>query len=116
MPLIEVVALPQPETVDIEKVLSTLTVAVAEVLPARPEGVWATWTTVRAYAVGPRVAHRQPARTHDPIVHVYHHRPADAVDRMCKAIEEVLTRELSLPPGQVFITVQPVQTALGTDP
>jgi hypothetical protein len=111
MPLIEVVALAQPATVDIEHVLRTLTTAVADVLPARPEGVWATWTTVTAYAVGPVVAQRQPAQTHDPIVHVYHHRPEDAVERMCKAIEEVLCRELSLPPGNVFVTVQPVRAA-----
>jgi hypothetical protein len=111
MPLIEIVALPQPATVDIEHVLRTLTTGVAEVLPARPEGVWATWTTVTAYAVGPNVAHRQPAQTHDPVVHVYHHRPSDAVERMCKVIEEILCRELSLPDGNVFITVQPVQIA-----
>jgi len=110
MPLIEVVALPQPEAVDIEQVLRRLTGAVADVLPARPEGVWATWTTAAAYAVGPEVARRQPAQTHDPVVHVYHQRPPDAVERMCKAIEDVLCRELSLPPGNVFITVQPVQT------
>ena len=115
MPLIEVVALPQPETLDIEQVLRTLTAAVAEALPARPEGVWATWTTATAYAVGPTVVRRQPAVTHDPVVHVYHHRPADAVDRMCKAIEEVLCRELSLPAGHVFITVQPVHIALDAD-
>ena len=111
MPLIEVVALPQPATVDIGHVLRTLTAAVADVLPARPEGVWATWTTVTAYAVGSNVAERQPADTHDPVVHVYHQRPADAVERMCEAIEEVLCRELSLPSGHVFVTVQPVQTA-----
>ena len=111
MPLIEVVALPQRVTVDIEQILSKLTVAVADVLPAKPEGVWATWTTVTAYAVGPNVAKHQPTQTHDPVVHVYHHRSADAVERMCKAIEEVLCRELTLPTGHVFITVQPVQTA-----
>jgi hypothetical protein len=111
MPLIEVVALPQPATVDIDEVLRRLAAAVADVLPARPEGVWATWTTVTAYAVGPDVARHQRAETHDPIVHVYHHRPADAVERMCTAIEEVLCRELSLPSGNVFITAQPVRTA-----
>jgi hypothetical protein len=112
MPLIEVVALPQPATVDIEHVLRILTASVAEVLPARAEGVWATWTTVTAYAVGPNVAVRQPAGTHDPVVHVYHQRPADAVERMCTVIEEVLCRELSLPSGHVFVTAQPVQIAL----
>jgi hypothetical protein len=115
MPLIEVVALPQPETLDIEQVLRALTAAVAEALPARPEGVWATWATATAYAVGPTVARRQPAGTHDPVVHVYHHRAADAVERMCAAIEEVLCRELSLPAGHVFITVQPVRVAADGD-
>src|SRR5262245_27716136 len=109
MPLIEVVALPQPEGVDIDQVLRTLTAAVAEVLPARPEGVWAMWRTVTAYAVGPAVARAQRAESHDPVVHVYHHRPADAVARMCAVITEVLCRELSLAEGNVFITVQPVQ-------
>jgi hypothetical protein len=108
MPLIEVAALPQPDGVDIDQVLRTLTLAVAEALPARPEGVWTTWTTVLAYAVGPAVAHQQPAQSHDPIVHIYHQRPPDAVERMCQVITDVLCRELSLPAGNVFITVQPV--------
>jgi hypothetical protein len=64
-----------------------------------------------AYAVGPNVAQHHPTQTHDPVVHVYHHRSADAVERMCEAIDEVLCRELTLPSGHVFITVQTVQTA-----
>lgn len=111
MPVIEISALPQPDDVDIDHVLRTLTLAVADVLPARPEGVWTTWRTVTAYAVGPTVVRLQPARSHDPIVHVYHQRPPDAVERMCKVITDVLCRELSLPEGNVFITVQPVHTS-----
>ena len=108
MPLIEVVALPQPEGVDIDHVLRTLAVAVAEALPARPEGVWTTWRTVTAYAVGGTVAHEQRAESHDPVVHIYHQRPPDAVERMREAVTAVLCRELGLTPGNVFITVQTV--------
>ena len=110
MPLIEVVALPQADTVDIDHILRTLTAAVAQVLPARPEGVWTTWRTLTAYAVGPTVAREQPPGSHDPVVHIYHQRPADAVERMCEVITEVLCRELGLAPGNVFITVQAVHS------
>lgn len=108
MPLIEVVALPQPDHVNVDHVLRTLTLAVADALPADPEGVWTTWRTLDAYAVGSTVARFQQAQSHDPVVHVYHQRPEDAVLRMCKAITEVLCRELNLGHGNVFITVQPV--------
>jgi hypothetical protein len=96
--------------VDIDHVLRTLAVKVAEVLPARPEGVWTTWRTLTAYAVGPVVSRQQPAESHDPIVHVYHKRSRDAVERMCQVITDVLCQELGLAPGNVFITVQPVST------
>jgi len=109
MPLIEILALPQPASVDIDAVLRRLTLSVAEVLPARPEGVWTTWRTIDAYAVGTQVSHQQPPNSHDPIVHIYHQRPADAVERMCEAIKTVLCQDLGLPEGNVFITVQPTE-------
>lgn len=109
MPLIEVVALPQPDSIKIDHVLRSLTQAVAEALPAQPDAVWATWRTLDAYAVGSTVASFQQAQTHDPVVHIYHQRKEDAVLRMCQAITEVLCRELNLVNGNVFITVQPVR-------
>jgi len=56
------------------------------------------------------VAREQPTGSHDPVVHVYHKRPPDAVERMCLAITDVLCRELRLTPGNVFITVQAVHS------
>src|SRR5262245_22547264 len=109
MPLIEIVALPQPASVDIDSVLRRLTISVAEALPARPEGVWITWRTLDAYAVGSQVSRQQPPNSHDPIVHIYHQRPAGAVERMCEVIKAVLCQELALPEGNVFITIQPAE-------
>jgi hypothetical protein len=61
--------------------------------------------------MGDSVAEAQPRDSHAVILHVYAKRPPDAIERLCSAIEEVLTGALSLEPGNVFVTVQPVFNA-----
>jgi hypothetical protein len=109
VPLIEISALPTGADVDPGQVMRKLNRAVAEAVPCRLDAVWATWRWLDAgYAVGDAVADRQPESGHAPIVHVYVNRPPDAVERICHVIEDVVTRELSIAPDNVFVTVQPV--------
>jgi hypothetical protein len=110
MPLIEIVALRQPEAVDIDGVTRRINEAVAAAIPCRPEAVWTTWRTIDgSYAVGGRVAAVQPTASHPPIVHVYLRRTPEETARAVDAIERVLAAALSLDPDNVFVTVQPVQ-------
>jgi hypothetical protein len=112
MPLIEICALPSPDGVDIARALEAVTAAVSAAAPCRRDAVWATWRSLDSgYAVGDAVAVEQPRDTHAPIVHVYANRPPDAIERICAALEDALSRELNLEPGNVFITVQPVFAA-----
>ena len=109
MPLIEVCALAPKDGVDVSETLRAITLAVSEAIPCRRDAVWATWRTIDGgYAVGEAVAYEQQLETHAPIVHVYARRPPDAIERICAAVEEVLTTRLSLPASKVFITVQAV--------
>ena len=108
MPLIEICALPQPDQVDVPRVLEAVTAAVSEAIPCRREAVWVTWRPLDGYAVGDTLAAAQSPDTHAPVVHLYANRPADAIERACSAIETVLVNELSLADGNVFVTVQPV--------
>ena len=109
MPLIEIVALPQPDGVDIKAVTTALNRGVADAIPCRLDAVWTTWRTIEgAYAVGDVVAAEQQQVTHAPIVHVYLQRTPEETDRAVEAIERVLAAELGLADGNVFVTVQPV--------
>ena len=53
----------------------------------------------------------QPASVdpHAPIVHVYVHRTPEEVARVVDVVQRLLARELALEPGNVFVTVQPVE-------
>jgi phenylpyruvate tautomerase PptA (4-oxalocrotonate tautomerase family) len=110
MPLIEIDALPQPADVDTASVTRELNRTIATALGCRLDAVWTVWRTVDGpYAQGDDVSIEQRRGTHGPIVHVYHHRTADEVARVVETIEHVLVRALSLAPGNVFVTAQPVE-------
>jgi phenylpyruvate tautomerase PptA (4-oxalocrotonate tautomerase family) len=110
MPLIEINALPQAETVDTANVARLLNGEIATALGCRLEAVWTVWRTIDgSYMQGAAVGRQQDPRTHAPIIHVFLHRTPEETARVVETIERVLTRELSLEPGNVFVTVQPVE-------
>jgi phenylpyruvate tautomerase PptA (4-oxalocrotonate tautomerase family) len=110
MPLIEIDALPQPAEVDPAAVTRELNQAISTALGCRLEAVWTVWRTITGpYARGADVSLEQHRDTHGPIVHVYHHRTPEEVARVVETIERVLAHALSLGPGNVFVTVQPVE-------
>ena len=110
MPLIEIVALPQAETVNLSSVVQRLNRAVAEAIPCRVNAVWTIWRTVTGpYGHGEDIAFEQRAETHPPIAHVYLRRTAEETSRVVETIERVLAGELGVSPGNVFVTVQSVE-------
>ena len=111
MPLIEIHALPQPDGVDLAGISRMLNAAVAKALGCKLEAVWTVWRTIDGpYARGDTVSAQVPP-AFGPIVHLYHHRTSEQVERVAEVIETVLSRELSLDPGDVFVTSQPVSIA-----
>ena len=110
MPLIEIIALPQPEHVHPPTVLRAVNRAVGEAL-GRPAGsAWSTWRTLDPghYAVGDEVADLQPTGSHPPVVHVWAERPPDELERVVEAVRTVLGEQLGIAPDDVFVTTSRV--------
>jgi phenylpyruvate tautomerase PptA (4-oxalocrotonate tautomerase family) len=111
VPLLEIHCLPLEEGADVAAVLRRVTAAVADAIGARPEAVWATWSTIDGgYAVAGDVRDVQSGDSHAPIVHVRARRSAAEIDAICAAVERVLVADLGLAAGNVFVTVAPVQS------
>lgn len=109
MPLIEILAPPQPSDVDVADVRRELAREVAAAIPCRVDAVWTIWRTIDGvYAQGDTIKRAQQRTTHGPIVHVYLHRSIEETERAVSAIERIRAGALALEPGNVFVTVQPV--------
>ncbi|MEW6277123.1 MAG: hypothetical protein AB1758_00770, partial [Candidatus Eremiobacterota bacterium] len=108
---------PQPDGVEVPVVLGKLCAAVAECLGGDPRDVWATWETVSHYVVGGDAAEIQPRSTHSPVVRLLalEGRPAELREAMMVAVDRVLTRELSLEPGNVFVEYAEVRRGFVLD-
>ena len=108
MPLIEIRTLARDD-IDRASISRALNAAVAEAVPCRLEAVWSTWQVIDGpFARGDEVSTAQSTAAFGPIVHVYHHRTPEQVERVVEVIETVLSRELRVDRGQVFVTTQPV--------
>jgi phenylpyruvate tautomerase PptA (4-oxalocrotonate tautomerase family) len=92
MPLIEVLAPPGDDDADL---CARLAAEVADVLGARPDAVWVTWSTFDH-------GHHVPGR----IVHVHGRRTAEQMEAVTAVLERLLGHD-------VFVTVAPVWA---TDP
>jgi len=109
MPLIEILLLPSAEQVDRAAVARAVNAAVAEAIPCRLDAVWTVWRTIDGpFVRGAAVSGEHAEGRFGPVVHVYHHRTAEEVDRIAEAIETVLARWLSLDRSDIFVTTQPV--------
>ena len=110
MPLIEIDALPQPESVDLTALTRKLNAAVAEALGCRLDAVWTVWRTIDGpYTRGDRVGTAADGAAFGPIVHVFHNRTRAQVARVVEVIEQVLRESLNLAGDAVFVTTQPVE-------
>jgi hypothetical protein len=110
MPLIEIAALPLPVHIDTAALTVELNRAVADAIPCRLDAVWTVWRTVSGpYTRGDDARLEMGRETHGPVVHVYLRRTPEETQRAVETIDAVLTRVLSLAPGNVFVTVQPVE-------
>jgi hypothetical protein len=105
--LIEIRSLPRVD-VDRAAISRVLAAAVAATIPCRTEAVWITWQTIEGPFSRGDVVSSDATNPFGPIVHVYHHRTPEQVERIVDGIEAVLARELQIDRDQVFVTTQPV--------
>lgn len=114
MPVVQIRALPQPESVDIAAALSAVATELAALLGVEPAGTWATWETIQPgqYAEGSDVPTTQPRHTHPPLVTLtaFEGRSAELVEQMLTCVAETLARELGLGEGNVFVTYAEAQS------
>jgi hypothetical protein len=108
MPLIEILAPPQPDAIDPAAICRAVNVAVAGAIPCRLDAVWTTWRTIDGAYVRGDLTSDDAGATFGPIVHVYHHRSPEQLGRAIAAVEAVLARELAIAAEAVFVTTQPV--------
>ena len=108
MPLIEIRTMAHVD-VDRAAISRALNAAVADAVPCRLDAVWSTWQTIDGpFVRGDEVATAEAPGTVGPIVHVYHHRTAEQVERVVEAIEVTLATALGVDRETVFVTTQPV--------
>jgi phenylpyruvate tautomerase PptA (4-oxalocrotonate tautomerase family) len=105
VPVVEIRALPQPDDV-VERVLSAVTRAVADVLGEEPRGTWATWDEIPAgrYSEGDVAAAAQQQETHPPLVRLiaFQGRSDEQIAAMLEAAAAAVAGELAIDPGNVF--------------
>jgi hypothetical protein len=112
MPLIEIHVLPAL-AIDRAAAGRRLNASVAAAIPCKVEAVWTVWRTIDGpFVKGDEASSQQTAASFGPIVHVYHHRTPEQVDRAIQAIEGVLAQELGINGGDIFVTSQPVAIEL----
>jgi hypothetical protein len=108
VPVVRIQALPQPDSVDVTRVLTAVTTELAALLEEHPSGSWATWDTIRPgrYVEGATAPEVQPRDTHPPLVTMaaFEGRSPEVVELMLTTVAETLVRELGLGQGNVFAT------------
>jgi hypothetical protein len=114
MPVICIKTLPFKKKPDIPAILKKLNTRVAGVINYEARHIWSYWQFIEPgnYAVGELTS---PVTTHDshsPIVSVlsFEGKKRDEIEKMLKTIAEVLTAELDIDPGNIFITYSEVSS------
>jgi phenylpyruvate tautomerase PptA (4-oxalocrotonate tautomerase family) len=108
MPLIQVQALPQANTVDIPATVRKIAVAVAAALNVPEKVVLCTWTILEPqhYAEGNATGSTQQPGSFPPVVNMtlFEGRSAELIERAITAVAETLQEALGLPSPHAFIT------------
>lgn len=108
MPVVHLRALPQPAGVDVTAAARRLCVELARITGGAPKSFWATWETLEPgrYVEGDTPATVQPRDTHPPLVEIvaFEGRDEAEIERILRAVADVLCDALGLEPGNVFAT------------
>lgn len=123
MPVVRIMALPQPPTFNLDRLMQQLCTRLADIDRTEPRHWWATWQTIEpgAYVEGSAPAPRtQPPGSHPPLVTIeaFTGRSPDVVEQLLAALAQVLCDGLGMEPGNVFATwteLQPGRVFTGGD-
>ena len=107
MPIFEIKALPQKKDIDPQVVMKKLCQEIAALMKLSENQVWAIWEPILPghYVEGGNSAELQPESTHPPIVNLisFEGRPEQLMERVIVKTAEVLSRELKLENGNVYV-------------
>jgi hypothetical protein len=107
MPIFEIKALPQKMGIDPQVVMKKLCLEIATVMKIPEHQVWATWDPILPghYVEGGVSADVQPNSTHPPIINLiaFEGRPDSLMEKVIIRAAEVLSAELKLEKGNVYI-------------
>ena len=118
MPIISVKSLP-PGNADTSSILKKLCTAAANAIGYEPGHIWATWEFFEPgnYAVGDRTETKQTPETHSPIVRIlsFEGKPQNDIEQMMKNVAEVISKELNIDIGNVFIEYSEARSGMVFD-
>ena len=104
MPIIEIIALPPAEEIDVRNGLVHVTNTVAAFLGEEPRGTWAIFRPVEpgAYAEGTDAPSTQPRSTHPAIVDVFAS-PRDDQAELLRIVGRAVVEAFGLDDGNVVV-------------
>jgi len=116
MPILRITALPQRPDIDVTAAMQRTCLALADTMGLPSDQVWGTWTPLSpsAYAVGDIVPDVQPHSTHPPLVDLMalEGRSADLRAQMLECVGSVLSAELGLQVGNVYVRYVEMQKTM----
>lgn len=114
MPIVDITSLPFSKEFDLPPILKSLNIGLAEVLKIRKEHVWSYWNFVDPgnYSVGDETAEYPTANSHSPVVRIiaFEGRNQIIIESLLKTAAKILTKELGIDIGNIFIYYQEVST------
>ncbi len=119
MPVINIKSLPVKDQIIIPDILVRLNKAVAEASHIGTEHVWSYWEYLNSgyYAVGKSVAAAVHDETHSPIIRVtsLEGRSEEEIKNILETIADIISRELDIDYGNVFIVYEDHKTNMVFD-
>ena len=107
MPVINIKSLPVPGNINTSVVLKNLCTGLADKLGYNPRHIWAYWETIEPgnYAVGSETSDKVTKNTHSPIIRLlaFQGNSEERIKQMMEITAEIISRELSIDIGNIFI-------------
>ena len=114
MPVLEIQALPQKGSVELQWVCTKLAEAVGEIVGVPPENVRVLWKTLHPghYMAGAEDAQEQPAGTRPPVVRVniFEGQKFENVEKLLVRIADTLCQEIHIDQGNVVIEYNQIRS------
>jgi len=108
MPVISIKSLPLENDVNIPEILKKLNTETAKAIGYETRHIWSYWEFLAPhhYSVGENTSDKTTNEGYSPIVNVisFEGKPKEHIENMLKTIARVLSSELKIDIGNIFIT------------